>query len=231
MKWERQDKGQRGKKKKEDGNQTGNKGGADNASRKPGANPDNSQISGVEKPEEEVPFAFAVNPKAEFSLNSKYGIPIQFRASSATEGIIEETWIGYATVGADRSGKPKPVFTTTVTANFMNPKLELEPKKLTFTYVWRKGVPSAVMKEKLKIKNTGHLPTTIFLKVEAPFRGNTEKLSLAPDEPEYVEIEFDPGAWPGRVSDKMECKLLISHDSHPHKDTVPLFGEVCFPNL
>jgi hydrocephalus-inducing protein len=34
-----------------------------------------------------------------------------------------------------------------------------------------------------------------------------------------------------RVSDHINGKLTISHEGHPHKDIVPLQGEVCFPNL
>jgi hydrocephalus-inducing protein len=34
-----------------------------------------------------------------------------------------------------------------------------------------------------------------------------------------------------RLSDNISGKLTISHANHPHRDVVPLQGEVCFPNL
>jgi hypothetical protein len=92
-------------------------------------------------------------------------------------------------------------------------------------------VPSAAIKKTLDIKNSGPLQTSITLKIDPPFSCNTEKLHLAPDKTEVIEIEFDPGMWQERVSEDITRKLSISHDGHPHKDFVQLCGEVCFPNL
>ena len=44
-------------------------------------------------------------------------------------------------------------------------------------------------------------------------------------------MEFDPSSKQDRVSDTISGKLVISHEGHPHKDFVPLSGQVCFPNL
>lgn len=124
-----------------------------------------------------------MNPKQEFNLQSKYGIPIQFRGSSAVEGAIEEKWVCMAASGSDRSGKMKEVWTTMIKCNFINPKLELEPKKLSFVYLWQKDVPSTVMKKQLKITNVGPLSTSITIKIDPPFSCNTETLELKTDCP------------------------------------------------
>jgi len=50
-------------------------------------------------------------------------------------------------------------------------------------------------------------------------------------ETETISIDFDPGMKQDRLSDKIEKRLMISHQGHPHKDSVALQGEVCFPNL
>lgn len=69
------------------------------------------------------------------------------------------------------------------------------------------------------------------MKIDPPFSCNTEKLNLAPEKTESIEIEFDPGMWQERVSENITRKLTILHDNHPHRDIVQLCGEVCFPNL
>ena len=83
----------------------------------------------------------------------------------------------------------------------------------------------------LEIKNGGPLPTKITLKIDPPFSCATETLTLTNGEPEKVSIDFDPGMKQDRLSDNISGKLMISHANHPHKDTVNLKGEVCFPNL
>jgi hydrocephalus-inducing protein len=56
-------------------------------------------------------------------------------------------------------------------------------------------------------------------------------MTLEKDATDTVKIEFDPGMKQDRVSDHINGKIMISHEGHPHKDTVVLSGEVCFPNL
>jgi len=45
----------------------------------------------------------------------------------------------------------------------------------------------------LEIRNGGPLPTTITLKIDPPFSCPTEKITLAPEKKEIVNIDFDPG--------------------------------------
>ena len=85
--------------------------------------------------------------------------------------------------------------------------------------------------EELTIRNTGPLRTTLGLKIEPPFSCSVETLTLEKDAEGAVQVEFDPSSKQDRVSDTIHGKLVISHDGHPHKDVVPLSGQVCFPNL
>jgi len=103
--------------------------------------------------------------------------------------------------------------------------------KLDFKYMWEKGVPAAPKTKELTIRNMGPLPTTINLKIDQPFSCTIEKLTLEKDKSDTIKIDFDPGMKQDRLSDTINGKLIISHDDHPHKDIVNLFGEVCFPNL
>jgi len=83
----------------------------------------------------------------------------------------------------------------------------------------------------LSLANAGPLPTTVTLKIDQPFSCATDKLTLTGEDPETISIDFDPGMKQDRLSDNITGKLTISHANHPHRDVVPLQGEVCFPNL
>jgi hydrocephalus-inducing protein len=144
-------------------------------------------------------------------------------------------------IGAER--KPKPVWTLNVFGNFITPSLMfngvekqrekggLVPTKLDFKYVWEKNIPANPITKELVIKNSGPLPTAIMLKIDQPFSCPVDKLNLAKGQEESIKIDFDPSIQQNRCSDHLNGKLQISHAGHPHKDTVLLQGEVCFPNL
>ena len=131
--------------------------------------------------------------------------------------------------GNDR--KPKPVFNSNIFAEFITPTLQFNNPKIDFKYLWEKGVLAEPIIKDLIIRNTSPLKTTLSLKIEPPFNCLVEKLTLEKDAEDKVKIEFDPGMKQDRVSDHINGKLSISHEGHPHKDTVQLQGEVCFPNL
>jgi hypothetical protein len=132
-------------------------------------------------------------------------------------------------VGNER--KPKPIYFCNIFGNFITPTLQFNNPKVDFKYLWQKGVPSMTIAKELTIKNTSPLETTISLKIDPPFSCAVEKLTLEKDATDTVKIEFDPGMQQNRQSDLINGKMLISHEGHPHKDTVALSGEVCFPNL
>lgn len=100
-----------------------------------------------------------------------------------------------------------------------------------FKYLWEKGVASMPINKTLELRNAGPLPTTVTLRIDPPFSCPTERLTLADGQPETISIDFDPGMKQDRLSDNISGKLTISHANHPHRDVVPLQGEVCFPNL
>lgn len=171
---------------------------------------------------------FSVTP-AEVTLNSKMGIYVEIRANSQQIGKIVEQWACSILTGNER--KPKPVYWANIFGNFITPTLQFNFPKLDFKYLWQKGVPSMPIAKDLLITNTSTLDTTISLKIDPPFSCPVEKLTLVKDASDTVKIEFDPGMKQDRVSDHINGKMVISHEGHPHKDTVLLMGEVCFPNL
>jgi hydrocephalus-inducing protein len=96
--------------------------------------------------EEESKFVFTVVPDT-VVLNPKMGIMIEFRANSSQTGRMSEPWQCQAIIGNDR--KPKPVWTSNVTANFITPILQFNDPKIDFKYLWQKGVPSAPITQEL----------------------------------------------------------------------------------
>jgi hypothetical protein len=95
------------------------------------------------------------------------------------------------TIGGDR--KPKVVFNTNVLEKFIAPSLNFNPPKLAFKYLWEKGVASMPINKTLTLSNAGPLPTTINLRIDPPFSCATERLTLTGQEPETINIDFDPG--------------------------------------
>lgn len=106
------------KRKKEEADKTANKTAGDATSKK-GGNPDNSQISGAEKVEEEAKPVYSIYPP-NYPLSQKCGIPVRFTALATKVGVVEETFHCTAAVGGDRN-KPKVVFVTNVIGNFITP--------------------------------------------------------------------------------------------------------------
>ena len=184
-------------------------------------------ISG-ENPKEEEQLVFSVVPD-QITLGPKMGIMVEVRAYSHHIGPISEPWECQVIIGSER--KPRRAFTSNISANFITPSLEFNNPKLEFKYEWEKGVPAQAKIEQLTIKNTGPLKTTLGLKIEPPFSCSVETLTLEKDAEDTVRVEFDPSSKQDRVSDTINGKLVISHEGHPHKDIVPLSGQVCFPNL
>jgi hydrocephalus-inducing protein len=184
-------------------------------------------ISG-ENAKEEEQFVFSVVPD-QITLGPKMGIMVEVRAYSHHIGQLSEPWECQVLIGSER--KPRVAIKSNITANFITPSLFFNNPKLEFKYEWEKGIPAQAKIEELTIKNTGPLKTTLGLKIEPPFSCSVETLTLEKDAEDTVRVEFDPSSKQDRVSDTINGKLVISHEGHPHKDIVPLSGQVCFPNL
>ena len=125
------------KKKKEDG------AGGDTESRKEGE-------------EEEPKFIFSIIPET-MNLLPKMGVFIQFRANAPVPGNFDEVFICQTVSGGDR--KPKPVYTSSLQGDFVNPTLSYSEPKINFKYIWEKGVPFMPISKVLDIMNKGPLPT------------------------------------------------------------------------
>lgn len=150
-----------------------------------------SESVGTEaKDEEEAKAVFQVVPET-MTLNPRMGYKVQFRANSFNIGKVMENWQCLGTIGGDR--KPKILFDTNVMGEFGTPQLQFSDPKLEFKYIWVKGVHSQPITKSLSLSNAGALPTTVNLRIDPPFSCSTEKLTLENNEPQNINIDFDPG--------------------------------------
>ena len=227
--WVRQNKKERAKPQKTD--ETNAKGAK--AADATGTMKRTGSISGEPKEAEEQ-FVFSVVPD-QITLGPRMGIMVEVRAYSHHIGQVSENWECQVLVGSER--KPKAQIFSKITAEFITPSLQFtqpggnDSPKLDFKYEWEKGVQVMPKSKELVIKNTGPLKTTLGLKIEPPFSCSVETLTLEKDHEDTIRVEFDPSSKQDRVSDTINGKLVISHEGHPHKDIMPLSGQVCFPNL
>jgi len=124
---------------------------------------------------DEAGFVFSVVPES-MVLNPKMGYKVQFRANSANVGKVLENWECQAAMGGDR--KPKAAFSTNVMGEFITPSLGFSEPRLSFRYLWEKGVASMPITKTLSLANDGPLPTTVTLRIDPPFSCAAERLTL-----------------------------------------------------
>lgn len=75
------------------------------------------------------------------------------------------------------------------------------------------------------------LPLNFSIKVVPPYFVDQEQITLQSGKSAKVRVDFDPSYKSDRVSGIINGKMTIVHHDHPHRETVDLVGEVCFPNI
>jgi hypothetical protein len=179
---------------------------------------------------ETEPPIFTVTPNR-FLLRPGMQQDIVFKGCSTKAQKVREVLVCQAAIEKDPSRKP--ILDTTITANFINPLIEVSPQCLTFLSIHQKDDDFSILSQTLVVTNTSSLPLTMQFKCPSPYRillTNSERV-LQPTETVHVVVEFDPSVYSDRISCKQQAKLLISYAEHPQKDSVDLISEVSFPNL
>lgn len=75
------------------------------------------------------------------------------------------------------------------------------------------------------------MPMNFTLKTAMPFSISEENHFLEPGATTKVKVFFDPNFKVDKVSGVLNGKINVIFPDHPHRETVELMGEVCFPNL
>ncbi|ORY39534.1 hypothetical protein BCR33DRAFT_853320, partial [Rhizoclosmatium globosum] len=132
----------------------------------------------------------------------------------------------------DKDPARRVIIEATVTANFINPLLEMTPPVMKFISAQTKDEDIELLSQGLTLKNTSLLPLHLAFKCPIPY-------SIEPIESDYrlnpgeilnLKINYDPHYNTNRISCKEHAKLGITYSEHPQKDFIELFSEITFPN-
>ncbi|NXI34967.1 HYDIN protein, partial [Galbula dea] len=158
---------------------------------------------------------------------------------SSTPQVVKERLLCHAIVG-DRAGKVQ-IMQVDVSCQFIAPALQISSREITFQVQKHPGDVLTLQHKPLSLKNISSLPLSIVLSLEQPFSvcqqdqqplpagGQAMKLEVGEELP--LSISFNPAYEEGLRSWVAEKVLQIECVEYPHKEQVPIRGEVYFPNL
>ncbi|KAI9002678.1 hypothetical protein BC832DRAFT_104056 [Gaertneriomyces semiglobifer] len=144
---------------------------------------------------------------------------------------ISETLICQSIIEKDPTRRE--IICTKVSANFINPLVEVTPSSLRFVAAHQSEDDCKLLTEDLELKNISALPLLMSFKCPAPFAVEPSALEDAVEPGEIVRltVSYDPSSHRHRVSTREQAKLAIRYAEHPQKDYVEMFSEVTFPNI
>ena len=165
----------------------------------------------------------------EITLRSRTATTFTFRGICTTPKQVSEVFVLESKVGKERYFKE--VVEAEVRVQVVNPLLQFSQSNVDFMYSWERGVEAALQKVPLVLTNTSAVPLSFVLKTEIPFNLSAWEQTLQPGQKCDLEVEFDPAYRDDQQSHVVEKALVIAYRGHPQKDSIPLRGEVIFPNL
>ncbi|KAI9343132.1 hypothetical protein BDR26DRAFT_917651 [Obelidium mucronatum] len=132
----------------------------------------------------------------------------------------------------DKDPARKIIIEASVSANFINPLLDMNPAVLKFISAQTRDEDFALLSQKLTLTNTSLLPLHLSFKCPIPYsiEPNEVDCRLNPGEVLDLKVNYDPQYNTNRVSCKEHAKLGITYSEHPQKDFIELFSEITFPN-
>lgn len=172
---------------------------------------------------EVIPTRFTLKP------NAKQVIVLKGYSSKASR--CKETLICQSTIEKDPARKI--IIESTVSANFINPLLDILPSSLKFISAHTRDEDFELISQILSLKNTSTLPLNLSFRCPIPYTVEPNEIDhrLNQGESVSVTINYDPKYNTNRVSCKEHAKLWITYSEHPQRDFVDLYSEITFPNL
>eukprot|EP01034_Spumella_vulgaris_P022205 gene22205-28319_t len=171
---------------------------------------------------------FTVTPE-EITLRPRTATTFTFKGSSSVPKQASEFFVLESKVGKDRY--MKQIIETEVRAAVVNPLLQFSMNSISYLYTWQRGVDAVVQKQELTLTNASAVALTFVLKTEMPFNLSSWEQSLLPGQSVEIEVEFDPQYRDDQISHIVDKALVVNYRGHPQRDSIPLRGEVIFPNL
>ena len=132
----------------------------------------------------------------------------------------------------ENNNRRETLFTSAVSADFINPVLDISQNLLSFELSVQHDVPLEMVAHPLKLTNISDLPVTATLNCPEPFfiTGQT-RLLLAPLQTETVTVKFSPTAIPSRNTYEQRRDLTITYAEHAQTDRIALQVHAYFPNI
>ncbi|KAJ3206444.1 hypothetical protein HDU82_004517 [Entophlyctis luteolus] len=141
----------------------------------------------------------------------------------------KETLLCQAVLDKDR----KVIIEASVSANFINPLLDISPSNLKFISAQTNEENMELLSQCLLLKNISMLPLHLSFRCPEPY-------SIEPEEPNRrlnsgesftLTVNYDPAYNTNRISCKEHSKILITYSEHPQRDFIELYSEITFPNI
>ncbi|XP_068883105.1 hydrocephalus-inducing protein homolog isoform X4 [Aphelocoma coerulescens] len=158
---------------------------------------------------------------------------------SSTAQEVKEQLLCHALVGKEKA--KKKVMQVNVTCKFICPVVQMSSRAITFRVEKKPSDVLTLQHKPLSLKNTCSLPLSIVLDLEQPFLtcdvnqqplpADSKPMVLDVGEELHLCIQFNPAYENDLNSWVAERALRVSFMEHPHKEHIPVRGEVHFPNL
>jgi len=145
-------------------------------------------------------------------------------------GEVGEQWICGSLMGSDAK-EFVDIYTCRVAATFVDPLIKFSRSEVSFQQMNDPKNPMKPQAENISIKNIATLPLFFWMKVPHPFSSERLEFELQPGESAETAIHFSADIQGDKESAKIKSNLIVQYRDHPQKDKLPLFGEICFPNL
>ncbi|XP_063234801.1 hydrocephalus-inducing protein-like [Bacillus rossius redtenbacheri] len=173
---------------------------------------------------------------AKMSLLPEESSKLTVRAKSERAETVREEL--YCAAVIDNAGKSQLIYSTSITADFVDPLVVFSKPDLVFCTNVLEDEPEALT-DTLQLANQTILPLTVVLQADAPFHIASEKgdwvtqttLRMEGLSAAELEICFDPTFAADRHSKVAEGFIRVHFEEHPQKVKFPLRGEVNFPNV
>lgn len=171
---------------------------------------------------------FSITP-LEIILKPRTAVTFVFSGFCPVATLASETFILESRVGKERV--KKPIISTVVKADVVDPLLHFSESELNFHYYWEKGVEAHIQKRSITLTNKSCIVLQFVLKAEVPFNLNSWEHSLNPEQSVDIIVDFDPLYKEDSTSHLVEKQLVVNYRGHPQKDVIPLRAKISFPNL
>jgi len=176
----------------------------------------------------EIPSVFKIIPER-VTLDSMMAMEFQVKGITTEAARVAENWICRGLIGKAKDFVE--VSRCQICATFINPLLEFSVDGLSFQYMNDPKNPTKPESEPITVTNVSNLPLVFWMKCPHPFTIDRLEFELAPGESASTNVHFIAGIKGDKMSAKIKSNIGIVYRDHPQRDKLPLFGEICFPNL